>query len=351
LIVFRILLYPLALLYGLGTWIRNMLFDRKILPEQEFDVPVINVGNLRVGGTGKTPHVEYLLRLLQPHYKTATLSRGYGRKSLGYILADDKSTADEIGDEPLMYSTKFKDTLVVVCEKRLYAIPNLIGDHPETDVIVMDDAYQHRGVKPGLNILLTSFDNPFYDDLLLPSGMLREARSGYRRADIIIVTGCPEQLRETEKAAIIKRIDPTPSQKVFFSTVVYGQPVHAFNGAALPETGNFKALVFSGIANARPFEHYCEKVFKETFPLEYKDHHTFDHTDIHDIIHRFSKIEGEKIILCTEKDRMRLLRTDLEVPLRELPFYYLPIAVKLLGGEQEFTTMLEDLMQRYKITE
>jgi tetraacyldisaccharide 4'-kinase len=351
LIVFKILMYPLALLYGLAIWIRNKLFEWDVLPEQEFDLPVINVGNLMVGGTGKTPHVEYLLRLLRPNYKTATLSRGYGRKSLGYILADEQSIAEEIGDEPMLYATKYKDTLVVVCEKRIYAIPNLIGDHPETDVIIMDDGFQHRSVKAGMNILLSMYDKPFYDDFLLPSGTLREWPSGYQRAHIIIVTKCPADLSESKKKEIIQKINPLPHQKIFFSKMVYLAPVNAFTGEALTDTKNLDALVFSGIANAQPFENYCESIFKSIAPLEFKDHHNFDSVDIDDILHRYAKIEGEKIILCTEKDWMRIRKTELEQQLKNSPLYYLPIEVQLLEGEEEFKELLEKFMKSYSIVD
>ncbi len=350
-IVYKILMAPLALLYGFVIWIRNKFFDWDILPEQEFNLPVINVGNLMVGGTGKTPHVEYLLRMLQPTNKTATLSRGYGRKSLGYILADAQSTAAEIGDEPLLYATKFKDTLVCVCEKRVYAIPNLIGDHPETDVIIMDDAFQHRSVKPGMNILLTRFDKPFYTDFLMPSGTLREWRSGYKRADMIIVTNCPPDLDSATRKEIIERINPFPNQLILFSVMVYNAPVHAFSGAVLRETKRVKAFVFSGIANARPFENYCESIFEQTFPLEFKDHHEFDQGDVDDIIHRYSKLEGEKIIICTEKDWMRLVRTDREQQLKDLPVYYLPIEVKLLDDEDKLVERLKTWMQTFTVEE
>lgn len=350
-IVFKILMFPLTLLYALFMQIRNKFFDWDILPETSFDIPVINVGNLMVGGTGKTPHVEYILRYLSPNYKTATLSRGYGRKSLGYILADANSTAEEIGDEPLLYASKYPETLVVVCEKRLYAIPNLIGDHPETDVIIMDDAYQHRSVKPGLNILLTRFDKPFYDDYVMPSGTLREARVGYQRARIIIVTNCPADLSATAKQEIIQRIQPLESQEVFFSTMEYQMPVHAFTGEPLTSTQNVNALVFSGIANAHPFEQYCETIFKQVMPMEYKDHHAFDKTDMEDLVHRYQKMEGDKIILCTEKDWMRIVRTDLEAILKDTPCYFLPIKVKLLGDEDKFHAILDQFMNSFLIVE
>ena len=348
-IVYKILMYPFALLYGLVIAIRNKFFDWDILPEQSFDVPVINIGNLMVGGTGKTPHVEYLLRLLQPNYKTATLSRGYGRKSLGYILADAQSTAEEIGDDPLLYATKFKDTLVCVCEKRIYAIPNLIGDHPETDVIIMDDAFQHRSVKPGLNILLSVFDQPFYDDFLMPAGRLREWPSGYKRADIIMITKCPMDLDEEAKRKITEKIHLLPHQKIFFSAISYQDPVHVFTGVPLRNSNNVHALVFSGIANAPPFENYCEKIFKQITPLEFKDHHEFDLGDIHDLIHRLNKLPDEKIMICTEKDWMRLVRTEKAIPLKELPVYYLPIEIVLLGEEEEFKQLLHHFMNSLSI--
>ncbi len=342
-------MFPFALLYGLGIWIRNKMFDWDVYPEQQFDLPVVNVGNLAVGGTGKTPHVEYLLRLLEAHYKTATLSRGYGRKSLGYILADSNSIAEEIGDEPLLYATKFKDTLVVVCEKRLFAIPNLIADHPETDVIIMDDAYQHRSVKPGLNILLTTFEKPFFNDFLLPAGTLREWASGYNRADVIIVTKCPLEITEVTKKEYIKKIRPLSHQHVFFTTINYGAPVHAFSGLTLENLGRLNALVFSGIANAAPFENYCERHFKSIIPLEYKDHHAFDVTEIDDIVHRFSKMSSDKIVICTEKDWMRIRATELENQFKNIPIYYLPIEVSFLEKEQKFNTLVIDYIRSVSI--
>lgn len=346
-ILYKIILFPLSLLYAGIMWIRNMLYRLQILPEQPFDFPVINVGNLSTGGTGKTPHVEYLIRLLTPHFQAATLSRGYGRKSLGYLLADENSTAETIGDEPLQFYKKFHDLVVCVCEKRLLAIPLILYDRPYVQVLIMDDAFQHRSVKPGLNILLTTYEAPFYTDLILPSGNLREWPSAYHRAHVIIVTKCPPGLDKAGRDAIVQRIHPLPHQQVYFTTIQYGVPVHAFTGETLTETNAKKALVFSGIANAHPFEAHCDAIFKTCIHKTFGDHHRFDDTDMDDLIHRFQQIPENGIMVCTEKDRMRLMHTSQEDKIRSIPLYYIPIEVKFLGDEDAFRSTIMHFVHSY----
>jgi tetraacyldisaccharide 4'-kinase len=346
--LYRILVAPVSLLYALMMWIRNKLYDWGILPEQPFDFPLINVGNLSTGGTGKTPHVEYILRLLEGHYKTATLSRGYGRKSMGLIMAQEGITAENLGDEPMQYFMKFKNTVVAVCEKRLYAIPMILGTHQDVEVMVMDDAFQHRSVKAGLNILVTRYDLPFYKDWVLPSGNLREWRSGYKRADIIIVSKCPASLTAGQEKEIIEQIKPVPGQEVFFSTISYGEPVHAFNGIILNDSRSKPALVFSGIADASAFESHSDSIFKSTVHRAFSDHHDFDETDIDDIIHEFKKLGPDAVLVCTEKDRMRLLDADAENALREIPWYYIPIEIKIINNGENFNARLLDFIRKYE---
>lgn len=346
-ILYKIILFPLSLLYAGIMWIRNLLYRLQILPEQPFDFPLINVGNLSTGGTGKTPHVEYLVRLLSPHFHTATLSRGYGRKSLGYLLADENSTAETIGDEPLQFHKKFKDLVVCVCEKRLLAIPLILFDRPFVQVLVMDDAFQHRSVKPGLNILLTTCDAPFYSDLILPSGNLREWPSAYHRAHVIFVTKCPPNLDKAGRDAIIQRIRPLPEQQVYFTSITYGTPINAFTGEPLTDTKSRNALVFSGIANPHPFEEHCDGIFKTTAHKSFGDHHRFDDSDIDDLIHRIKQNSEGSLLVCTEKDRMRLMHTAQEEKLKEVPLYYIPIEIAFLCDEEKFRTRVMDFVHSY----
>src|SRR5687768_15621527 len=226
---FRYLLFPISIIYGIVIWIRNKLYDKNFWKPVSFNFPLICVGNLATGGTGKTPMVEYLIRLLRDHYKIATLSRGYKRKTRGYALADENSTALSIGDEPMQFHKKFPEIPVSVAEERIEGIPQLLHDRPETEVIILDDAFQHRKVKAGLNILLTEYKNLYTRDFLLPAGDLRDMKSSRKRADIIIVTKCVSHLAESEKEKIIDEIDPMEHQQVFFTKIEYGSPYHLFS--------------------------------------------------------------------------------------------------------------------------
>jgi len=222
----RILLFPLSLLYALVVILRNWCYDKKILASAQFNLPIICVGNLAVGGTGKSPMVELLIRMLKDRFEIAVLSRGYKRKTKGYALAGAHTTALDIGDEPMQFHSKFPDVAVAVGEERIVAIPQLLHDRPHTRAVILDDAFQHRAVRPGLNILLTDYSNLFTRDWWLPSGDLRDAPGGYRRADAIVVTKCPETLTEEERRAIMIEINPLKHQQVFFSSIRYGQPYH-----------------------------------------------------------------------------------------------------------------------------
>ena len=226
---FRFVLFPLSIIYGFVIWVRNKLYDKNILKSASFNFPVICVGNLSVGGTGKTPMVEYLIRLLKTEYKVATMSRGYKRKTKGFAIANNNTTALDIGDEPMQFYKKFPDITVSVAEERLVSIPQLLHDKPNTNVIILDDAFQHRQVKAGLNILLTEYRDLFTRDFILPAGNLRDLKSSYKRADIIVVTKCKSHLNEEEKSQIIKEIKPLAHQKIFFTKIEYASPYHLFN--------------------------------------------------------------------------------------------------------------------------
>lgn len=340
---FRILLFPFALLYGLIVWIRNWMFDRNLLRSSTFGLPLICVGNLSVGGTGKSPMVEYLVRLLQYRFKVATLSRGYKRKTKGYALASDQTTAIDIGDEPLQFHRKFPDIPVAVGEERIVAIPQLLHDRPDTEVVILDDAFQHRSVKPGLNIVLTDYNNLFTRDFFLPTGDLRDQRSSYKRAKVIVVTKCPADLGEEERVLITKEINPLPYQKVFFTTIAYGSPYHITNHSSTTIDEQTEVLLVTGIANPRSLKSYLEERTDTYYQMNYSDHHIFSIDDWRDIKKRFNQIETDKkIILTTEKDATRLLKFEQE--LAEVPFYVIPIEHHFLFSEG---TMFDSIVIKF----
>jgi tetraacyldisaccharide 4'-kinase len=340
---FRILLLPFALLYGLIVWIRNWMYDRNLLRSSSFGLPLVCVGNLSVGGTGKSPMVEYLVRRLKDRYRVATLSRGYKRKTRGYALATEQSTALDIGDEPMQFYRKFPNTPVAVGEERIVAIPQLLHDRPQTEVIILDDAFQHRSVKAGLNILLTDYNNLFTRDFFLPTGDLRDQRSSYKRAEVIMVTKCPATLSEDERMLIIKEINPLPLQKVFFTTISYGVPYHILNQSPARIDEQTEVLLVTGIANPRSLKNYLEERTDSYYQINYSDHHIFSIDDWRDIKKRFGQIETDKkIILTTEKDAMRLLKFEQE--LVDVPFYVIPIEHHFLFDEG---TMFDSIVLKF----
>lgn len=331
---FRILLLPFALLYWLGIAIRNWLYDNNISRSSSFGLPLICVGNLSVGGTGKSPMVEYLLRLLKDNFKVATLSRGYKRKTKGYALAHEHTTALEIGDEPMQFHIKFPGIPVAVGEERLNAIPQLLHDRPGLEAIILDDAFQHRAIKAGLNILLTEYSNLFTRDFYLPTGDLRDLRSSYKRAEIIIITKCDPAITENEKQAIIKEIEPRPGQPVFFTAIGYGELYHINTKQGYQLTDTAEVLLITGIANPRPLKSLLEEQSKTYYMQQYPDHHIFTIDDLREIRKKFRQIESpEKIILTTEKDAVRLVKFNSE--LADLPLYVIPVRHHFLFGEAE----------------
>lgn len=329
---FRILLFPFALLYWLVIGIRNWLFDKQILKTAEFGLPLICVGNLSVGGTGKSPMVEYLIELLKDKFKVATLSRGYKRKTKGYLLANENTNALDIGDEPMQFHLKFPSVPVAVGEERIEAIPQLLHDCPETGVIVLDDAFQHRSIKAGLNILLTDYSNLFTRDFYLPTGDLRDLKRSYKRAEIIIVTKCKADLNDSERQKLVKEINPLPHQHIFFTAIEYGGLYHVISGTPSNFTRSTEVLLVSGIANPRPLKKMLEEHSNIYHLLQYSDHHIFTIDDLNEIRKKYDEIEiTDKIILTTEKDAVRLQKFSNEI--RELPFYVIPVRHQFLFNE------------------
>lgn len=344
----RILLFPFSLFYALVVKVRNWCYDKHILASASFNLPVICVGNLAVGGTGKSPMVEWMIRTLKDRYALAILSRGYKRKTRGYALAGELTSALDIGDEPMQFHSKFPDVAIAVGEERIVAIPQLLHDRPGTQAIILDDAFQHRAVKAGLNILLTDFSNLFTRDWWLPSGDLRDSASSYRRADVIVVTKCREDLSEDERRAIAIEIDPKPHQQLFFTSIRYGQPYHITRQTTTVVDDQVEVLLVTGIANPAPLKRWLDEHSQTYYELAYSDHHIFSIDDLHTITRRFNGITApNKLILTTEKDAVRLIKFRQE--LEDWPIYVLPIAPNFLFGEEaRFTDLIVNFITEFK---
>ncbi|MDX1666054.1 MAG: tetraacyldisaccharide 4'-kinase [Saprospiraceae bacterium] len=351
-ILVRILLSPFALLYGIGVSVRNLFYREGLLKSIEFNVPVISVGNLSVGGAGKTPHIEYLIRLLSDYLEVATLSRGYKRKTKGFLTVQPGMTANQVGDEPLQYKRKFPEVTVTVSESRAFAIPEIMMEQPDTQVILLDDAFQHRSVRPGLNILLTEYDRPFTRDYLLPSGRLREWRSSYRRADILVVSKCPPEMEKSEREKLIEEIDPRPHQRLYFSYYQYHHPYYIWDSRYRAQlTEEVDLLLICAIARTDYLLSYLEKRAGSIRVLEYEDHHEFSKYDIGNLKSSFDKLESNnKLILTTEKDAMRLDLHRAFLQKHQLPIFALPVQVKFhFDGGEAFDEDVKQFLLNFKV--
>lgn len=350
-IFLKILLFPFSLLYGAIIGVRELLYKTELLKGVSFDIPVISVGNLSVGGTGKTPHIEYLVRFLSPYLHIGTLSRGYKRKTSGYRLVNEFDSSLEAGDEPLQIKRKFNDILVAVSENRVFAIPKMLMDKPELQTVLLDDAFQHRQIIPGLNILLTDFSKPFFKDFLLPVGTLREFPESYKRADVIIITKCPQDLNEDNAQQFVKSLRPYAYQKIFFTKYSYQKPYFWFNPSftyKLKEDTD--VLLVSAIANSDYLVEYLRKTVNNIEMLEFRDHHYFKEEDMQALLSLFKTMKSEnKIILTTEKDagRLELFRSFFIE--NQLPLAVLPIQVDFcLGQESAFQDHIKEFLLGFK---
>lgn len=335
---------PLSWLYGSFTAMRNYFFDKGLTRSFKFDFPVITVGNLSTGGTGKTPHIEFIIRLLKGTYTTGVVSRGYGRRTKGFLMVDENSEALKVGDEPLQIKQNHPETNVAVGEERILAIPSLLHEAPDTQVILLDDAYQHRYVKAGVNILLSDYNKPFYTDFVLPAGNLREFRYGYKRADVIVVTKCTADLSSNQKQEIIKQISPTKTQKVLFSHFKYGTPYSFTSPQNKFQQGETtQVLFFAGIANAQPLEQYLKENFEANTILKLPDHVPYNTYRLGEIKKQFEAMPGQnKILLTTQKDAVKLALPALQQEITNWPLYVLPVEVDMEENEkQEFKTLIE----------
>lgn len=315
----RYIAFPLVPVYYLVTWLRNKFYAFGLKSATSFEVPIICVGNLSVGGTGKTPMIEYLIRLLKTNYKIATLSRGYKRKTKGFVLANETMNALDLGDEPFQFFIKFKDVIVSVEADRRQGIGRLLALDQKPDVILLDDAFQHRKVKAGFNILLTSYGNLYCNDMVLPTGNLREPKSGAKRADVIVVTKCPKFISEEQKQQIISRLKPLEHQSVFFSSIVYSDKIkNSMEEKKLHDLMDNRFTLVTGIANAKPLVEFLQFEGLKFEHLNFKDHHEFSEKEI-------ENLRKKSIIITTEKDFMRLEPYFKNVN----SLYYLPIEIEL----------------------
>lgn len=343
--VLRFLLFPFALVYDVVMDIRNRLYDMKLKPSTSFDLPVISVGNLAVGGTGKTPLTEHLIRILSPQYKVVTLSRGYGRKTKGFRIANQQDNARTIGDEPYQIYQKFAPAVqVTVGEERALAIPTILQEVEGTDVIILDDAFQHRSVVPGLSILLSEYHRPFYHDHVLPYGRLREGPEGASRADAIVITKCPSHLEEEELMNIEHEVRTYSSKPVFFSKIRYGEPV-AFGDVSKSLSAN--VILLSGIANAHILEDYIAKTFTLIKHVAFRDHYVFKTSDLKAVERLLQKHSNSVSIITTEKDKVKLESDELKPILLRLPIFYLPIETEFLRNGADFDALVTSFMNSF----
>jgi tetraacyldisaccharide 4'-kinase len=338
----RNLLAPCTPFYGLIVTLRNKLYDYNILKSTEFQLPIISIGNITVGGTGKTPHVEYLISLLDGEFSLAALSRGYKRKTRNFVLATTESTTEEIGDEPKQIKRKFSGIKVAVDSNRVRGIRKLMSDFKDLHLIILDDAFQHRSITPGLSILLIDYNRPLSDDHLLPLGDLRENPNEKRRAHIIIVTKCPPKLKPIERRLVVKDLNPFPYQTLYFTTMIYGEFYPVFEDAAPRLSKNqckeekYRLHMVTGIVNSRPLKKHLRGISPKITESKFPDHHHYSEKDLNEIASAFEQIDHQKkIIITTEKDAVRFQSIKGIKDTLKKNLYYIPVGIEFLDDEEE----------------
>ncbi len=338
------LFLPISFLYSIVLFLRHKLYDWNILESKSYDIPSICVGNLNFGGTGKTPHIEYLTNFLSEKYKVAILSRGYGRNTKGFILANENHTHHDIGDEPLQYFKKFKDTKIAVDESRREGIEMLLKEENPPQIILLDDAYQHRKIKPGLNILLTDYYNLYSDNKLFPAGNLRDIKKAAKRAEIIVVTKSPNVITPYYRRDVESKLKLLPHQKIFYSYIEYLDFKPLSKSSYEIDIKEAKtALLLCGIANTYSLEDYIKRKYNTISKIEFNDHHNFTEKDIDIIIDKYNSLIGKnKIIITTEKDAMRLIHSSFINKLDNIPIFTIPIKIKF--HKEEGTTFNDEVL-------
>lgn len=344
--ILRLLLFPISVLYGAVMAVRNVLFTKGILKSESYDLPVLAIGNITVGGTGKTPHTEYIIRLLKEDHKLAILSRGYGRSTKGFVEVKEDSTPEQCGDEPCQMKQKFPEQLVVVNENRREGISEIL-DRGDSDVVLLDDAYQHRWVKPGFSIVLVDYNRPIFSDFIMPTGRLREFPSGTKRADIVIVSKCPAGTTEQDKAHFIHKLRIKETQSIFFSSFSYGEAKAVFSSKSSLELGNAEVLLLTGIANPRPLQDYLERKGASVHSQAFPDHYQFTDKDMNKVLGHYEKLDAvSRCIITTEKDAVRL-KSGMSIPetIKD-SLFYLPIEVEILDNKEEFNQIVKDYVEK-----
>jgi tetraacyldisaccharide 4'-kinase len=351
----RPLLLPFSFFYWIGVTIRNRLFDLRVLRSTGFDIPVISIGNITVGGTGKTPHVEMLVRMLISDYRIAVLSRGYKRKSTGFIMASRHSLVSDIGDEPMQIKNKFPEISVAVDSDRVHGVNKLLRSKHRPEMVILDDAFQHRYIRPGLSIVLVDYNRPVFNDILLPAGNLREPWRNIRRSHIVVVTKCPENLFPQEMTWFTQKLGLNKEQELFFTTYSYGTPEAIFPAKKRKDVPTFKQLrkmhagilLVTGIANPQPVLQFLQKIVKVYETIFFADHHEFTNFDIQAISVRFHSIPArEKYVLVTEKDAVKLRELDVDEQLKKA-FLCIPVEVQFLArGEKSFYKRIDKFIKR-----
>lgn len=330
--ILRLAAAPLAALFGIGVEVRLLLYRTGLLKRTSFSVPTIGVGNLSVGGAGKTPHTEYLIRLLSEYFPLGTLSRGYGRKTSGFRYVEPGHSAAEVGDEPLQLKRKFPEVAVAVGEDRVFGVSTLLQYAPQTKAVLLDDAFQHLPVQPALSILLTEYDRPYWRDSLMPVGRLREWATGAERADAIVVTKCPPVLAQADRSYVLEEVDALPHQRVFFSRFAYGTPWYVldprYTTALAPD---YDILLVTAIARVDYLLGYLREEVAEVHEVSFRDHHEFSKRDMGRVARLFREIDNpKKLIVTTEKDAMRLYAHEAFLQTEQLPVFALPALVQFL---------------------
>ena len=353
----NILLYPFSLIYSVVTDLRNFMYDTGILPHHEFRLPVICVGNITVGGTGKTPHTEYLIGLLRKNFRVATLRRGYKRKSSGFRIVSSSLGVSEVGDEPMQIHNKYPDIPVAVDRYRVNGVKSILKKYPDTEVIILDDGFQHRRIKPGFSILLTDFNRLMINDYLMPYGRLRERASNMNRADVILITKSSEKISPIQRRIIVKEINKAAYQNLYFTAIEYKDPIPVFPQPAahkLSFSGKKREgagiVLLTGIANPLLLKEYVAGNFEEIIHLSFPDHHKFTDKDIAKVSGAFLNLNSvEKFLITTEKDAVRLREFTNIAELIRSSAYYIPVGIKFLNDDKdEFDNLIIDYVRKNK---
>lgn len=342
------LLLPISFLYSCVLFLRHKLYDWNILKSKSYDIPNICVGNLNLGGTGKTPHIEYLIRLLSNKYNIAVLSRGYGRKTKGFLLANESHTHNDIGDEPLQYFTKFDNIKIAVDENRCEGMERLLQDENPPQIILLDDAYQHRKIKPGLNILLTDYYYLYSDNHLVPAGNLRDIKKAAQRAEIIVITKSPNVITPYYRKDVENKLKPLPHQKIFYSYIEY---LDFKPFSKLSHNTDIKeaktVLLVCGIANTYSLEDHLKRKYNTISKIKFNDHHDFTEKDVDMIIEKYNSLIGKnKVVVTTEKDAMRLTKSSFINKFEDIPIFTIPIRIKF--HKEEGTSFDDEILNYIK---